>query len=303
MKGLTCDYCGAETTNGLALCTRCQAGVRVHLGVLPVYFRNLARWRPGRSGARQVPGSRVLYDGTERTGGDRIGDLLEETHTSLATWADALVDDRPTIAAGPRPRTHFEAMLARDLPDEETERLVDDRGASAALLCAGLLEHLTSMATLPWVGEFVTDVSDREARLRELTETLVPGWYAGGCQRCGASTYAVPGLSWVTCRSCGDTTPVGVHSAAVLDEARDWVAPPKELAQAVVALVDSETSVRRVYDRIRQWADRGRITAHHHLARDYVYDEGREAMVVADVEVGRARYRLGDVLERVTRAS
>jgi hypothetical protein len=62
---IDCKHCGATTSNGLALCELSQMAAAKSLEFLPVYFRNLARWRPGRAGSRPVPGSRVLYDGVE----------------------------------------------------------------------------------------------------------------------------------------------------------------------------------------------------------------------------------------------
>lgn len=306
MKGLTCDHCGADTTNGLALCELCQAAARISLEFIPVHYRNLARWRPGRSGtARQVPGSRVLYDGTTRRAdstGDRIGDRLDEALTMLTTWARALADDRTFE----QPLRLTDAVLAEDLDPETSERLVDHPEQTARLICQGLDQHLTSMATLPWCGELVRELQQCEQRLGSLTEDAIPGWYAGACQhrlsddeRCGTPTYVVPGERWTTCRSCGSASPARDHLEVLLDEARDWVASPRQLAEAVVALVDTEQSVPNVVGRIRLWAYRERITPTHHMARGYAYDAEAERMVVVDEPVGRARYRLGDVLELV----
>jgi len=309
---MTCLSCGAATSNGLALCELCQRKARVDLEFLPVYFRNLARWRPGRAGSRQVPGSRVLYDGDTRGTGDRIGDALDEARNSLTTWARLITEDRPDF---PRPLTHADALLAGELPASEVEGHADDPAALVALLCAALDQHLISIATREWAGEFARTghreddkpdgIGHHEQRLRTLTETLVPGWYAGACMRivtmegseCGGSTYVVPGLTWANCTRCGATTYARDHLAVILDEARGWVAPPKRLAEAIVALVDGELSVPRLYDRIRQWASRGDLKPIHRTVRDYVYDDDADALVVANVQTGRARYRFGEAFD------
>jgi hypothetical protein len=298
---MNCLHCGATTDNGLVLCELCRYGATKRFEVLPVYFRNLARWRPGRAGSRPVPGSRVLYDGEIRSAdstGDRISDRLNEALTALATWGRTLVDDRGTFE---RPLTFTDAALMDDLP----EKIADDKALVFTWLCLGLEHHLVSIATLEWAGELVRNLGYHEARLRSLTN-LVPGWYAGTCRRkvtmesaCGAALYVMPGLTWVTCPSCGSNTPARDHLEVILDEARDWTARPKVLAEALVALVDSEASVPRLYTRIRQWAHQGEITPIHHVTRDYVLDEETEDLVVADVEVGHARYRFGDVLGKV----
>lgn len=259
--------CGAETSNGLALCDLCQSKVRLALGVLPTYFKNLSRWRPGRAGSRPVPASREPSRPSAGKG-DRVEQALDAASNELGTWARALVEDRPYLA------TVLDGMTA-DMPDEVQV---------VTRLSAFFEEHLTSITTLDWCGEFVRTLSQHEVTLRLLTERVAPGWYAGGCRSCGSETYVVPGITWVTCGGCGATTYARDHLEVVLDEARDWVARPKALAEAVVALVDSEVSVPRMHDRIRQWSQREQVTAFRTLD-----GEGDE--------VGPKRYRLGDVLD------
>jgi hypothetical protein len=281
---MNCLHCAAPTTNGLALCDLCQRKAVIDLEFLPIYFRNLARWRPGRAGSRPVPGSRVLYDGEAQGNGtgDRISDRLDEASNALTTWARALVDDREF----PRPLTFTDAMLTGDM----SEVVADDKPLVMIGLCLAFEERLTSIATLEWAGEFVRDLGYHESRLRGLTETSIPGWYAGACGRrltmedaCGSPTYVVPGLTWVTCRSCGATTYAKDHLDTILDEARGWVGRPMKLAEAIVALVDTELSVSRLYERIHKWGQRERLDAIRRID-----DDGDP--------IGPRSYRLGDVL-------
>lgn len=290
--------CGAETSNGLALCELCQGKGQLDLVYIPIYFRNLARWKPGRAGSRPVPGSRVLYDGADRGigTGDRISDRLDEITTSLTTWARALTADRPHF---PRPLTFADAVLTGDFSDETAEQLSDDPARAIAGLCTALGLHMTSVATLDWCGELVRDLSAHEAVLRGLTETTIPGWYAGSCRRCEAPTYVVPGLTWVTCRGCGSTTYARDHLEIVLDEARDWVAPPKAIAQAIVALVDTEQSVPRLHERIKKWEQRERLTPVQRIEREYEWSDAEERIVIVAQPAGRKRYRMGEVLNLV----
>lgn len=317
---IRCLHCGAETSNGLALCELCRRFASSILTMLPIYFGNLARWRPGRAGSRQVPGSRVLYDGTlPRTGtGDKISDRLtetvgdfpasdeaaqlraeSETANALTTWARVLTDARP----------HLARLLDRLSVARAAER-VDDAQA-VAWLCRGFERWMTSIATLDWCGEFVRDLAHHEARLRVFTERYIPGWYAGGCRqvvgfdeagaavRCDTGTYVVPGLTWVTCGTCGATTYARDHLEVVLDEAREWVARPKALAEAVVALVDTEASVPRLRERIWKWEQREKLVGIQRTVRGYLWDEEVRRFVVAPEQVGAKRYRLGDVLDLV----
>lgn len=257
---MNCTSCSAETTNGLVLCDLCQMHASKCLEFLPVYFRNLARWRPGRSGVRPVPGSR-MPSGLGTAGDDRVSEALDEAGNAITTWARSLQDDRGVV-----------------VPD------TDDEPSMVAAACRVLAENLTSIGTLEWAGEFVQGVGEHEEALRKLTETAVPGWYAGACHLCTAPTYVVPGLTWVTCRACGSTTYARDHLETILVEARGWIARPMRLAEAVVALVDTEQSVPRLHKRISKWGERGRIDAHRRLDKD-------------GDECGPKRFRLGEVLD------
>lgn len=270
MSEMVCLHCGATTHNGLVLCELSQRHASDLLDDLPVYFRNLARWRPGRAGSRPVPGSRVLYDGEirEDKAGDRISDSLNAVGNAVATWARALADDRGI-----------------ELSDGDSETAV------FAATCALLANHLTSIGTLEWAGEMIRDLEHHARRLRGLTEVAVPGWYAGTCRRkvamateddaglCGAIIHVLPGLSIVTCVGCGSTTFARDHLEAILDDARGWVAPPKRLAEAIVALVDGEESIEDLRKRIAIWAVRDQIET------------------LRPTPYAPKRHRLGDVLD------
>lgn len=261
-------HCGAETTNGLALCDLCQRQARAHLEYLPIYFRNLARWRPGGTG-RSVPGSREPR--LVGTAADRVSRATDEAGNMLTTWARTLTDDR-----GGMPAKLLDRLNAADLSE----------GQVIAWLCRGFEKYLTSVATLEWCGEFVADVAEHGELLLKLTMEAVPGWYAGGCRHCGADTYVVPGLTWVTCGACGTTTFARDHVDTVLEEARGWTARPRSLAAAAVALIDTEQSVERLYERIKKWGQRNHLTPVRRLDED-------------GDEVGPKAYRFGEVLDRL----
>lgn len=282
-----CLHCAAATTNGLILCSLCVRMADMNLESLPTYFRNLARERrPGRpNGTIGTSGQWLLKHG-DADDGSAIQRALARVVNDLTTWSRALADDR---------------QVEPPVADNEPE--------TVAGLCEFLADHLTSIATLEWAGQFVRDIAKHEHALRQLTETAVPGWYAGACRQpagrdmdgnehvCGADIHVVPGLTWVTCQRCGATTHAADHLPVILEEAGDWVAGPKALAEAIVALIDTEQSVPRLHARIRQWDQRGKVQPIRRTARDHVWRGGR--IMVADVEVGHPRYRLGDVLELI----
>lgn len=205
-----------------------------------------------------MPGSREPREST--SGNDRVSRALDEAGNALTTWARLLVEDRPYLAR------LLDRLDAAQLGEADTVRW----------LCLGFDRKLTSLSTLDWCGDFVREISHHENRLRELTEAVAPGWYGGGCGVCGYATYVVPGLTWVTCRSCGATTHASAHLEAVRTEARPWVDRPMRIAEAVVALVDGQTDAQRLHKRISKWGERGAIEVvreHDHLPKNYRFGE------------------------------
>lgn len=263
--GHSCLHCYATTNNGLALCERCRMAASVNLEFLPVYFRNLARWRPGRAGGRPVPGSREPAGAFTTPAGnqDRVSRALDDAGTVIAEWAKKVADARNI-----------------ELPEQ------GDEAETVTAYCRMLTESLTRIALFDWAGEFVRVMAHHEGLLRTLTERVAPGWYAGACRRCDLGTYVVPGLTWVTCNGCGATTYARDHLDTILDEARGWVARPMRIAEATVALVDTEMSVPRLYERIKKWEQREKITGLRRTDTD-------------GDPIGPKRYRFGDVLDRI----
>lgn len=261
---IQCLHCQATTDNGLALCDQCRASASIYLEFLPVYFANLARWRPGRAGSRPVPASREPKDFRPREG-DAVERALDDAGMVLLLWAQNLHDDRDV-----------------EIPD------ADGEVATVAALCRMLNERLVTIATLEWCGLFVDELAEHEAALRKLTERVAPGWYAGACNLCASPTHVVPGLTWVTCDGCGSTTYARDHLDTIIDEAREWIDRPKALAEAAVALLDTESDAAKLYARIRKWESRGWLDAHRRVDRD------------GDPS-GPKRYRFGDVLDLLAR--
>lgn len=293
---IRCLHCRAETSNGLALCELCQRLAASIFEMLPVYFLNLSRQRrPGRpNGTLGTSGEWIIRRG--ETEGSKVAAALERVVNDLDTWARALTDDRDI-----RP------------PEGDTE------AETFVALCAFLEAHLTSIATLEWAGQFLRDMTRHERILRQLTESVVPGWYAGKCRQvtgrdmegnvytCGVDTFVVPGLTWVTCShlvtivdedgkrqtvdtGCGATTYARDHLEFVLEEAREWQARPKAIAEALVALLDSEQSVPRLYDRIRKWESLGWLEGKRRLDEDGdpIGPKHYQFGAVLDLALGRA---------------
>lgn len=287
---MTCNHCGATVTSGLVLCPLCQQKVVDCLTEIPVHFRNLARWRlPNRpNGSLGSRGSWMLRRG-DAAGPDQIGRATDQALQKLLTWAQLLVDARP----------YLERLLDR-LEAARAAETVDDAKA-VDWLCVGFRRHLSAIATLDWAGEFVRKLDDIDRTLRSLTETLVPGWYAGACRHCNAPTHVVPGMTWLTCQTCGASSRAADNLEIVLNEAADWVAPPMRLAEAIVALIDTEQSVPRLHKRISKWGESRtrKVTRDGYIVKVTVppkLTSHRRRDADGD-EVGPKRYRLGDVLD------
>lgn len=262
---ITCLGCGATTSNGLALCGACQTKAGYCLEFIPVYFRNLSRWsRPARpNGSLGSRGEWLIRRGESE--GNRVGSALDRAGNMLTTWARCLGEARPVGVVPPL-----------DLTEAET----------VTWLCEIFDKHLTSIATTDWCGELVRDLAKHEAELRALTQDAMPGWYAGACKQCEVATYVVPGMAMVSCTGCGVWTYARDHLEQVLTEARGWVATPVRLAEALVALLDTEQSILRLRNRIAQWSKREQVAALRMLDED-------------GDPVGPKRYRLGEVMDRL----
>jgi hypothetical protein len=272
---VNCQHCGATTNNGLGLCELCRRKGETCLTYLPVYFRNLARWRPPArpNGSLGTSGTWLIKRGDSES--SRIGHALAQASNDITTYARGLADDRGV----------------------QTPSDAENEAETVEALCLWLNVHLTSIATLEWAGQFVRDIDRHERILCSLTEMAVPGWYAGACRRkvsltdaCGAPTYVVPGLTWVTCAACGATTYARDHLDAIVEEASMWRARPMRLAEAIVALVDTEQSVPRLHKRISKWGERGRIEAVDRLGY-------RRELGYAGEQYAPKQFRFGDVLD------
>lgn len=293
MTETTCRHCTATITNGSALCAASQQTLRVALVNAAAYYADLDRIRPG-SGVRV----RSSYVSTPPPGTnaapDKIAAVLEATDGMVSGWARILVDDRPQ--AGPPPTNTGSAL--------------------------GWLEsHTPSIANLDWAGEFIRDVIASEKTMRRLLDQSDTGWYAGKCGAtlkperphdgftcecachlgvecdlpecvpgtiaavsCDRGLYGTQGVSWIYCPQCGATHDATTLRDNLMREARAELAPVSVVARAVVGLLDTETSVAKLANRIDQWVSRGRL---HDLGVRVLVPGGKPQRV----------YRIGDVFD------
>lgn len=268
---MKCRHCTAETTNGLALCARCQQTLTVACVNVGAYFTDVDRIRPG-----QRVKVRSTYKSAPPPGldppRDPIADALDHVSTIVFGWCRNLEDDRPGVLA--------------KLP------------ATTEARCGWLGTYATTIATLEWAGECVRETLDCERVLRRILDKADTGHYVGICGNeigretvdsevlpvyCERHLYATDD-SWVTCPECGRAWDAAERQRVMLEHARAELAPVRVIARVVVQLTE-EASVERLTRRIEQWVHRGQLL-------DY-------GVRVLDGSARRV-YRIDDVLRLVT---
>lgn len=273
MTTTACLWCTAETSNGLALCQRCQQTLSVSLVNTAAYFTDVDKIRPGQ---------RVKVRGAYQSAPpppvdpapDRIGNTLDLVSMIIFGWCENLVDDRPGM--------------------------LDPLPLATARRCGWLEAYTVTIATLPWAGECLREIRDCERDLKRILDHSDTGRYVGVCGNeigraedetgevvsvaCPRHLYLPPTTTYVTCPECGRSWDGEQRQDAMLAMARDELAPIRVIASVVVQLVDEESSVERLTRRIEQW-----------VQREKLHDYG---VRVLD---GRPRrvYRIDDVLKLV----
>lgn len=262
--------CGAETSNGLAMCERCTHTLRVALTNTAAYYADALRI---------VPGQRVRVRGayqstpppSTRETVDPISAATDYVDNIILGWARNLSDDRPTIEP-------FQTNITT--------------------VCGWLESHVGSIVTLEWAGECLREIQECERLLQRLIDRSDTGWYAGICANevgretdihgeivaleCPRQLYGTQSSSWVTCPECGRAWDASTRRDAMRAEAMERTAPVRVIARAVVGLSDDEMSVERLTRRIEQWVARGQLV--------------RAGTKVIDRKP-RPVYRIGDVFD------
>lgn len=273
---MKCLSCHAETTNGLALCARCQQTLSVALVNVAAFYADVLRIRPG-----ERVRVRSAYQSTPPPGMAPSIDPITATtcyvDTIVVGWVRNLLDDRPGVVGEPP--------------------------ADIAKACGWLESLIPTIVTLEWAGEILREMRDCERRLQALIDRSDTGWYAGVCGNeigrewagegddahtveliCPRQLYGTQASSWVRCPECGRTWDASQRRDLMMREARDKVAPVSAIARAVVGLLDGEVSVQRLANRIDQWVARGKL---HSLGVRVLADSGKPQRV----------YRIGDVFD------
>jgi hypothetical protein len=143
-----------------------------------------------------------------------------------------------------------------------------------------LLARLDRIRVHPAAEQIVDEIGYAVTEARKAVDRAPERLYAGPCLtptdtgKCAGELYAKPGAESVKCRDCETVHDLEERRTWLLAAAEDYLAHAALIAQAVTGLGAPVTP-----ERIRKWAERGRITAR-----------------TVDLE-GRALYRVGDVID------
>jgi len=246
MTGTKCQGCGADQTNGLSLCGTCRPTLSMALTNAAAFYTDVLRIKPGqrvrvRSAYQSTPPP--LTDVTF----DPVTVATCHVDAIVVGWVRNLCDDRPMIGQPP---------------------------ADVVRAMTWLEAHISTIATLEWGGECLREMRECERVLQRLLDKSDTGWHAGVCGNevgredvdgesvellCPRRLYGVQSTAWVRCPECGRTWDAKQRRDVMMAEARDVAAPVTVIARAVVGLLDTETSVERLANRIDQWVKRKRL--------------------------------------------
>jgi ribosomal protein L37AE/L43A len=193
---------------------------------------------------------------------------------TISTWARVILEERgmelPPIPEPPIGPTHI-----TDCKHESCIvirwHIMDSEITHAAKFIAA---HVWWLRHRPEAPEAYSDLIIADLQLERVIDRPAPLKYAGPCNVCRKDLYAREGAAMVTCRPCGMDYDMDGRREWLLEAAEDRLERASLIAQAVTDLGSPISA-----DRIRKWAQRGRLIPH------------------ATDGLGRPLYRVGDVRE------
>ncbi|MGC5019028.1 hypothetical protein [Micromonospora sp. DT47] len=298
----TCDLCGKPLPDTAYVCPRCAnrtaeqlAAVWDVAGEVEVTVARLARYsdRHGRTLPDDDPDGRpdgglkvtpLPFDPSARNRGNDAGN-------TITTWARHVAEERgggpvrPGPVIGPLCRSGAGCR-------HQTCALIRSRSVPHPIARAAeyLLGHLGWLRHRPEAEEAFDELGDACRTLVQVVDAPPPLWYAGPCytqgddQVCREELYARTDDGTVKCPACKTRHSVTERRLWLLREADDVLAHASLLAAALTVLDRPVTA-----SMVRNYADRGRITAHGVDERGRPLYRVREVRaVVADVAYRRA---------------
>jgi hypothetical protein len=230
--------CGRPTRDAAYVCDGCADKLARALGEVPWLSDELETTITRQRALPTEGGSRSTE--TPLPWHEAAADARRTLHGLLGTWV-RFCDEEHVRHSSPRL-----GLPADRLPD----------------MSRWLLWRVDGLALRDIGLEAVDEITDAVAGCHRLIDRRPDRWYAGPCvtEGCGADLYAQRREGAVRCRSCGEVYDVATRRTWLLGEAEDRLAPAHDIARAVSWLGAQPLTA----DRVRKWAERGRIVAHGH---------------------------------------
>ena len=196
-----------------------------------------------------------------------------------------------TLRPTPSPYDHAASLAARALHNTLAtwaRVIIDETGAESPAdsipVIAGWLRVRSGwLRHHPAGAEALDGIQDAVRAARRAVDRPAERLYAGPCQECGTDLYARIDATFVTCPACEEAWNVGELREWLLDSAQDVLATATEISRALTRYASPVTP-----SAIRGYVHRGQLVPHGSRA------EGHREV---------ALYRLGDVVDCVTRAA
>lgn len=204
-------------------------------------------------------------------GASEVAKALDST---ITTWARIILEERdmelPPIPEPPIGPTH-PTECKHDSCNVIRWHMMDSEITHAAKFIA---EHVWWIRRHSEAEQAYCDLTAVSLKLEHIIDRAEPRVYAGPCNVCHKDLYARQGAAQVECNPCDLIYDMDGRQAWLLDQAEDRLERAFVIARA---LTDLGSPIH--VDRIRKWAQRGRLIPH------------------ATDGLGRPLYRIGDVRE------
>jgi hypothetical protein len=267
MTETTCR-CGQPTRDAAYVCETCADRLAVALGEVPWLAEEL---EVSITRQRAIPNEGKGSSSATCSCDDDDDDCPH----GVLPWRDEASEARRTLHG-------LLAMWARFCEEEHVRhssprtRDLDEHDDNLPALSRWLLWRVDGLTWHEIGPEAVDEITDAVAECHRMIDRRPDRWYAGPCTaetedgHCGADLYARRATGEVKCRECGAVYDVESRRRWLLDEAEDRLADAATVARAVSWLGAEPLNPERV----RKWAERGRIAIKGHDGKRPLYRIG-----------------------------
>lgn len=222
--------CGAETADGVWLCTTCAEVFEYRLAEVDAVLTELAH---------AVPRLTLTATYGDRTPGVRAQHAPAPVNVDAVSAMDAL----------------HRWLMGTALRLAEVTR-TPLTGRTPERLASYLISGLPRLRSLSWVVDLHPALDALLKDCERVTFEAVPRVFAGTCAECETDLYAAKGDHEARCRTCGATYEV-LKWRAHAQTAKDYyIGSPADLSRKLSA---PEYGIEVTADQIRKWGTRGKL--------------------------------------------